>query len=248
VTEFAEELEIFRTEEEEAQQAFFAYLSVRSLAATDQDVLTNMNNTPLFWLTAHHAMLVAAFLALGRIFDQDPKSDHNINKLMRVTGDSLHLFTKAALLNRKIADGLSLDDAKEYVSDAYELTSHDVREMRRLVADWRKIYEERYRDVRHMVFAHKRRQEIVQAVLAKTNIDQLKDLFGFLAGLYEALIELHLNGRQPIVNVRQFTLPPKAGRSSMSPGERVYLEGYEVLKMVTLPDAAELRYNSGDLS
>jgi hypothetical protein len=34
----------------------------------------------------------------------------------------------------------------------------------------------------------------------------------------------------------------------MSPGERVYLEGHEVLKMVTLSDADELRYNSGDLS
>jgi hypothetical protein len=65
MTEFADELEIFRTEEEYAQQAFFAYLSVRSLAATDKDVLANMNNTPLFWRTTHHAMLEAAFLALG---------------------------------------------------------------------------------------------------------------------------------------------------------------------------------------
>ena len=56
--------------------------------------------------------------------------------------------------------------------------------MRRLVAHWRKIYDERYRDVRHMVFAHKRRNETVQTVLAKTNIDELKNLFGFLAGLY----------------------------------------------------------------
>jgi hypothetical protein len=142
----------------------------------------------------------------------------------------------------------SLDVAKKNVSDAYELTAQDVRGMRRLVAHWRKIYDERYRDVRHMVFAHKRRNETVQTVLAKTNIDELKNLFGFLAGLYEVLDGLHLNGRQPIVNVRQFTLPPKARRSSMSPGERVYLEGHEVLKMVTLPDADELRYNSGDLS
>jgi hypothetical protein len=66
--------------------------------------------------------------------------------------------------------------------------------MRRLVAHWRKIYDERYRDVRHMVFAHKRRNETVQTVLAKTNIDELKNLFGFLAGLYEALDGLHLNG------------------------------------------------------
>jgi hypothetical protein len=109
-------------------------------------------------------------------------------------------------------------------------------------------YDERYRDVRHMVFAHKRRNEIVQAVLEKTNIEEIKNLLGFLAGLYQALDGLYLNGRQPIVNVRQFTLPPKIGWSSMSPGERVYCEGREVLKMVTPPDAGRLRYNSGDLS
>jgi hypothetical protein len=48
VTDFEEELEVFRTEEEAAQQYFFAYLSVKSLAASDGDVLANMNNTPLF--------------------------------------------------------------------------------------------------------------------------------------------------------------------------------------------------------
>jgi AbiU2 len=89
---FENELEVFRTEEETAQQYFFAYLSVRSLAASDENVLQNMNSTPLFWRTTHHAMLLTAFVALGRIFDQDPKSDHNIDKLMRVTGDSLHLY------------------------------------------------------------------------------------------------------------------------------------------------------------
>ena len=58
--DFEEELEVFRTEEEVAQQYFFAYLSVRSLAASSKDVLANMNTTPLFWRTTHHAMLVAA--------------------------------------------------------------------------------------------------------------------------------------------------------------------------------------------
>jgi hypothetical protein len=31
----------------------------------------------------------------------------------------------------------------------------------------------------------------------------------------------------------------------MSPGERVFAEGYEVLRMVTVPDPEELRYNAG---
>ncbi len=92
-------------------------------------------------------------------------------------------------------------------------------------------------------FAHKRRDATVEAILAKTNIEEIKDLLGFLAGLHSALDQLYLNGQQPIVHVRKFTLPPKT--SSLSPGERVYAEGHEALRMVSLPDPDELRYNAG---
>jgi hypothetical protein len=246
MTDFEEELEVFRTEEEAAQQYFFAYLSVKNLAASDGDVLANMNNTPLFWRTTHHAMVLAAFVTLGRIFDQDRKSDHNIDKLMRVTSESLSLFTKSALAARKVINsGLTQQAADEYVANAHELTMSDVRGLKKQVAHWRRLYEDRYRDVRHFVFAHKRRQSTVEKVLAKTNIDELKDLFGFLAGLYQALDQLFLNGREPVVHIRKFTLPPRPGTSRMSPGERVYAEGQAVLRMVAPPDPDELRYNSG---
>jgi hypothetical protein len=245
--DFEEELEVFRTEEEESQQHFFAYLSVRSLAASDEDVLANMNTAPLFWKTTHHAMLVAAFVALGRIFDQDPKSDHNVDKLTRAlsTGQTSGLFSKASLAQRKIAAGLTPAQAVAYAEDKHELTSDDVRDIRRQVAQWRKVYDDRYRDVRHMVFAHKRRVATVAAALAKTNIEEMKDLLGFLSGLYAALDQLYLNGRQPIVNVRKFELPPKGRWGALSPGERVFSEGHEVLRMVSVPDPDELRYNAG---
>jgi hypothetical protein len=45
---FEQELEFFRQEEETAQQHFFACLAVRELAASDTEVLTAMNTTPLF--------------------------------------------------------------------------------------------------------------------------------------------------------------------------------------------------------
>lgn len=240
VTDFEEELEVFRTEEEAAQQYFFAYLSVKNLAASDDDVLANINNTPLFWRTTHHAMVLAAFVALGRIFDQDKKSDHNIDKLMRVTGESLSLFTKPALAARKVEAGLTQQEAVGYVANAHELTTADVRGLKKQVAHWRRIYEDRYRDVRHEVFAHKRNQRIVDKLLAKTNIDEIKEMFGFLAGLYQALDQLFLNGREPVVRIRKFILPPN-GMAAMSTGERVYAEGHEVLRMVTPPDPDELR-------
>jgi len=196
-----------------------------------------MDSTPLFWKTTHHAMLLAAFVTLGRIFDQDGRSDHNLDKLMRVTNDNMHLLTKAGLAARRVASGsMTQDEADQYAANAYEITVQDVRDLKKQVAYWRRIYEDKYRDVRHFVFAHKKSQIIVEEV---------KRLFGFLAGLYHALDQLYINGRQPIVQVRTFNLPPDSRASSMSPGERVFAEGYEVLRMVTVPDPEELRYNAG---
>jgi hypothetical protein len=143
--DFEEELEVFRTEEEVAQQYFFAYLSVCSLAASSKDVLANMNTTPLFWRTTHHAMLVAAFLALGRIFDQDPKSDHNIDKLMRAASaaQAQGLFSKAALAQRKTGIGLSAQQIADYVDDTQFAYSTCLSGHAAICDRWRRLSPDR---------------------------------------------------------------------------------------------------------
>lgn len=45
------------------------------------------------------------------------------------TGQEAGLFTKAALAQRKIAAGLTSQQAAEYVTDSYELTPDDVRDL-----------------------------------------------------------------------------------------------------------------------
>ena len=65
-----EEIEIFRKEEEAAQQTFFAYLGIRDLLAKRLDVLAAVNRNSMFWLTTNHALFVSTFIWLGRIFDQ----------------------------------------------------------------------------------------------------------------------------------------------------------------------------------
>jgi hypothetical protein len=233
MTDFAEELEVFRSEEEEAQQQLFAYLALRNPHAGDRKVLAAMNQTPLFWITARHALLSAAFICLDRIFDQDQRSDHNIDKLMRVTGDSLTLFKKQALAARKVATGqITQHQADRCIFDAHELTAADVRELRKHVSRWRKIYEDHYRDVRHFVFAHKHKWDTVEQALQKTNVEEMKQMFGFLSGLHQALDQLFLNGRKPVIDLYSFSLPPVQDAWRMSPGERIYAETNTVLRVL----------------
>lgn len=228
---FERELEIFRTEEETAQQYFFSYLSVRSLAGTNSEVLKMMNTTPLFWATTHHAMLLSAFVALGRIFDQNSK--HNIDTLISAASKDISAFSRIALAARKQASGLTQADAAAYVADKHELTSNDVRQLRNEIAPWRRVYEDHYRDIRHKVFAHKALStlEEVNELLAKTNVDEMRALFRFMSALYSTLWEAFHNGSQPSLNLKDFVLPPdqRSPGQEMLPGEKVYREGHVVL-------------------
>jgi AbiU2 len=103
----------------------------------------------------------------------------------------------------------------------------------------RRIYEDRYREVRHKVFAHKEVSTFQEAnaLLAKTRIDEMKALFAFLSNLHLALWELLYNGCKPSLAIREFVLPPDPPPTYQTklPGEIVYREGHAAL-MLMLPD------------
>ena len=225
LSDFEQELETFRIEEEAAQQSFFAWLSVRNYLAQNKDALAFVNRTPMFWLTTNHSLLVDAFVSLGRIFDQGSK--HNLDKLLRLASKDMAFFTKKALAGRKEVDGISPKDAAAYVSDKHEVTVEDFRRLRKEAAIRRRIYESRYRDIRDKVFAH---NEVGRfgggSYFANTNIEEMKELFAFLSALNDALWELTVNGRRPTLNVRNFILPPAppSRDRGLLPGEQVARE------------------------
>jgi len=146
------------------------------------------------------------------------------------------MFSKQELAARKQAAGLTQQEAANYVANSHALTAVDVRSLRKAIAGWRKIYEDRYRDVRNQVFAHKALSSVDEAnqVFGKTSIDEMKSLFAFLSALYSALWECFHNGRRSSLSVPQFVLPPVPGASGrdMLPGELVYREGHAVLKSI----------------
>ena len=84
--QFERELEVFRTEAETGIQFFYAYLTVHAVAAKNEAVYRLLNKAPLFWNTSLGALQTAAFIALGRVFDQN--STHNLDRLLRVAQDN----------------------------------------------------------------------------------------------------------------------------------------------------------------
>jgi hypothetical protein len=189
-------------------------------------VLRSLNTASLFWLTAEHALLLAAFVALGRVFDQN--SRYNIDRLLAIGAGNLSLFSKPNLARRKREEGLSTSDAAAYVSTAYEPTYKDFRGLRKKVAERRRIYETRYRSIRDKIFAHKElsHPDDTSALFKKTNIKELKEIFGFLHSVHDSLWELLFNGREPALRIVDFVLPPapKISGRSQKPGEIIARE------------------------
>lgn len=166
-------------------------------------------------------MLLSTFVALGRIFDK--KLPHNINALMSAVSASLQEFSMAALKARRISNGFSEQETAIYASHMHALTADDVKKLRGEIKRWRCIYEDRYSDIRNRVFAHNELTDFgdINALFAKTNVIELKELFNFLSALGLALWAAYHNG--VAVNLDSYDM-------EMSVGELVRREAEAVLR------------------
>lgn len=232
-SELEKELEIFRREEEAAQQHFFAYLALHKIPSEDKVALKALNRTPLFWITLRYGAMESAFMALGRIFDES--SAHNANRLLGLVGQNLAAFSRANLAARKVAAGMSQAQATKYAANKHELSVEDVRAMRRKVSEARKIWTDRYRDIRHKIYAHRGLQDEAeeQALYEQTNIGEIVSLIALLAALNEAIWQALHNGRKPDLTPKgpEFPIPDRNHREY--PGERVYLQTVEALSLLS---------------
>jgi ribosomal protein S16 len=206
-----------------AQRYFFCYLTIRNKAAEDKELLAVIKSNPWFLTTVDHSLLLATFIALGRIFDQ--RSPHNIDRLMSVVSANIQEFSLVALGARLISKGRSVEEVGRYLRDAHELTAKEVKELKKKVESWRRVYKENHLDIRHKVFAHKELSapDEINAQFAKTKVDELKELFRFLNSLYLALRAAYTFGQA----VKLDSYDPQ-----WQVGEQVRLEGERVLKLI----------------
>jgi len=217
--EFEQELDILRTEAETATQFFYAYLTIHAVAGESDPVYRLLNRAALFWNTALGALQTAAFIVLGRIFDQG--SPHNIDRVLRIAQKHPDIFSRSALGKRKQGTSSEPPDwLPKYLLESYVPKAADFRRLRAHIRRRRNTYESKYRDLRHKVFAHKEvtDRKALSELFARTNIRELQRLLLFSSSLHEALWQLFFNGRKPVLRPRRYSL--KRLRDSPSPAER----------------------------
>jgi hypothetical protein len=205
--QFERELEVFRTEAETAAQFFYAFLAIHASAGAEKAVYRLLNTAPLFWNTILGGLQTASFVALGRVFDQN--STHNVDRLLKLVQDNPQIFSKAALARRKQGPAPAPPQwLNDYLKRMYVPKPADFRRLRGYVSKHRKIYAEKYRPLRHQVFAHKGLSDAaaVSALFAKTNIREMQHMLIFLMSFYNALWQLFVNGHKPVLRPHRYSV------------------------------------------
>ena len=186
--EFEVELEMFRTEVEQAKQFFYAELTINAEAGEDERILAFMNRTPLLWNTMQYALVKGTFVALGRIFDTDPNV-HGIARLMRLVHKHKDMFSRSALAKRK-------PEFPNLAATAHEPTIAHFRGLKRDVSRWRNIFEQQYKPLRSRLYAHRERAVAVEELFQGTRIDQVEEMLAFLGSVHTTLWHAFVNGEE----------------------------------------------------
>lgn len=222
--EFSRELEIFRGEAEAGAQFFYSYLAVHELAKRDRRVFRLLDENALFWNTTLGGLQTGAIMALGRIFDH--RSPHNLITLVRLASQHRGMFSKTALGKRKQGTERQPPEwLSEYLRLAYEPKATDFRRLADHVKKYRRVYDNKYHDLRNQLYAHKQAAgpAAVAALVRNTSIREMQRLFTFLLQLHQAFQELFVNGRKPILRPFRYSAQRISKRPSRTiPGDSVH--------------------------
>jgi len=126
---FERELEQLRHDSNAAIQFLYAWISFHACAGIDAKIRRGINLTPLFWNTSLGALQTSLFIALGRIFDRNPKS-HSLDRLLREAIQHPTIFSKMALAKRKAKQSPGATWINGYVKDAHIPSRTDFRHLR----------------------------------------------------------------------------------------------------------------------
>jgi hypothetical protein len=185
---------------EAAVKSNHTYLAINNLALAEPEILDRFQKYADFWTFTQYALQTTFFISFGRIFDgrHDALS---VQKLLALTSGNAELFSKAALLERKrkLLQGPDPDWLAEYIENAWEPSSIDLKPLKKALAPHYEKFEDIYRPIRHRYYAHRgdETKEAISELFSKTRIDEVNEILRFLHTLILALQNLAMNGTRP---------------------------------------------------
>ena len=194
--EFENELGTFDNDVDEVVQCFYIWRTVHADARRSRKVYEMLNRNSGFWNVALGSIQANSLIALGRIFDKDPRT-HNVSRVLKLAGDNPAIFSKHAVLGRKskiLANNSNL--LEDYMRNVHDPRPADFRRLQSFVDARRKVYERCYKQLRDKRYAHRDRTNI-SGFFAQTNIRELAQLVTDLSKVHRVLWDWQQNGIKP---------------------------------------------------
>lgn len=200
-------------------EALYVERTINKLCLEDPKAFTILNANALFWTVQIRCLRTTIFMTLGRIFDHQA---HSIQKVLTATIENPQLFSKEAIVARKLVGQKRPEWLDEYVKDLWVHNPQDLQPLIDETERFRAIYEAVYRPIRSKVYAHRvlKNDSQIASLFGKTNVTELEEMFRFLYKLARTLAFTLDNGKKPCLNDWDF-----GGRETIEQATRKALLG-----------------------
>jgi len=194
---FEYELLVFENEVHEAMQCFYIWRALKKAAPKSRKLFHQLNRNAEFWNTVDNSVQSNSLIVLGRIFDEDSRTN-SVGRLLNFAKSCSAIFSKAAFRQRKEKQNPNashiVDDLMKRVK---EPTGADFKQLEEFVAARRRVYEKCYKQIRNQRYAHRQREVYLSGVYALTNTTELSKLLTDLKKLHDELWDWYHNGIKP---------------------------------------------------
>jgi hypothetical protein len=201
--EYWKDCQILKAEIRFAVEFFEVGEEINRLAISDEAIYKTLNDDALFWVIQRNSLQMSLFITLGRIFDENENA-LSVHRVIRETLKHPEYFSKNALAARKCAGRSKPDWLDSFMSDTWEPNTQELRQLKKALAEQAKKFIEIYRPIRHQVYAHRVAIDGNEFELfEKTNRTEIRSILQFLSELINAIENLYLNGRKPMLGKQE---------------------------------------------
>jgi len=205
---FEARLEDLARDARAASRFVYTELTLHHFFGSDFEVRDRIETHAGFWNGLLAAQQAAGFIALGRLYDQQGR-DHTIPGLLKHAQTYPGLFCEDALLQRKVAGGMSPEQAQEFARGTFRATSPTFEGLAEAFEPHRKVYVDRVEPIRDTVFAHAGQlsRAARDEMFTKLFVRELEQMVVFPLALHRVLFHLYFNGSTPTLESPPTVVP-----------------------------------------
>jgi len=191
--EFEDRLKVLQDEIVKAELCFYSFTVIHDFLGKHK---AEGNKNPLYWNTIKDSLLGYFFVTIGRIFDEDKKSQ-SIVSFVRYCKVYNSIFSKKHLQERKKSE-LAPPDLESYMEKVPNVTvsKDDFETIETEIAAKKLVYYDKYENIRNKLFVHKELKTVSREgdSYAEAFINELEELLNFLNKITQVFGELYMHG------------------------------------------------------